>query len=192
MDTLQLMKDRHSVRQYINQPIEQDKRFVINKLIKEINEESGLQMQVFYDEPQCFDSFMAHYGKFENVTNYIAIVGENGSGKSTLAKLILGLYPVLEGTVRWGGIALEQWRVENLYRYMSVVSQNFVKYYLTLRENIGISCVEKLESDQELIRVLEQVGFTEKILLDQQLGTEYGGGIFRWDNGKKWRLHEEC
>ena len=47
-----------------------------NKLIKEINEESGLQMQVFYDEPQCFDSFMAHYGKFENVTNYIAIVGE--------------------------------------------------------------------------------------------------------------------
>ena len=36
MDTLQLMKDRHSVRQYINQPIEQDKRFVINKLIKEI------------------------------------------------------------------------------------------------------------------------------------------------------------
>ena len=123
---------------------------------------------------------------------HIAIVGENGSGKSTLAKLILGLYPVLEGTVRWGGIALEQWRVENLYRYMSVVSQNFVKYYLTLRENIGISCVEKLESDQELIRVLEQVGFTEKILLDQQLGTEYGGGIFRWDNGKKWRLHEEC
>lgn len=51
MDTLQLMKDRHSVRQYINQPIEQDKRLVINKLIKEINEESGLQMQVFYDEP---------------------------------------------------------------------------------------------------------------------------------------------
>lgn len=59
MDTLQLMKDRHSVRQYINQPIEQDKRFVINKLIKEINEESGLQMQVFYDEPQCFD-FLWH------------------------------------------------------------------------------------------------------------------------------------
>ena len=109
---------------------------------------------------------------------HIAIVGENGSGKSTLAKLILGLYPVLEGTVRWGGIALEQWMVENLYRHMSVVSQNFVKYYLTLRENIGISCVEKLESDQEIIRVLEQVGFTEKILLDQQLGTEYGGRDF--------------
>ena len=32
-------------------------------------------IQVFYDKPKCFDSFMAHYGKFENVKNYIAIVG---------------------------------------------------------------------------------------------------------------------
>ena len=109
---------------------------------------------------------------------HIAIVGENGSGKSTLAKLILGLYPVLKGTIRWGEIDLNQCMVENLHRYISVVSQNFVKYYLTLRDNIGISCVEKLESDQEIIRALEQVGFTEKISLNQQLGTEYGGVDF--------------
>ena len=109
---------------------------------------------------------------------HIAIVGENGSGKSTLAKLILGLYPVLKGTIRWGEIDLNQCMVENLYRHISVVSQNFVKYYLTLKENIGISCVEKLESDSEIIRVLEQVGFTEKISLNQQLGTEYGGVDF--------------
>ena len=32
-------------------------------------------MQAVYDEPNCFDSFMAHYGKFTNVSNYIAIVG---------------------------------------------------------------------------------------------------------------------
>lgn len=32
-------------------------------------------MQVFYDEPKCFDSFMAHYEKFSDVSNYIAIVG---------------------------------------------------------------------------------------------------------------------
>lgn len=91
MDTLQLMKDRHSVRQYINQPIEQDKRFVINKLIKEINEESGLQMQVFYDEPQCFDSFMAHYGKFENVTNYIQLL-EKKANKKKQDTMVKNLY----------------------------------------------------------------------------------------------------
>lgn len=44
-------------------------------MIKDVNAESKLSIQVFYDEPKCFDSFMAHYGKFENVKNYIAIVG---------------------------------------------------------------------------------------------------------------------
>ena len=75
MDCYQLMKERHSVRQYKKQAIEKEKRDKIDALISEINAESGLQMQVFYDEPKCFDSFMAHYGKFENVTNYITIAG---------------------------------------------------------------------------------------------------------------------
>jgi hypothetical protein len=34
--------------------------------------------RIIYDEPKCFDSFMAHYGHFTGVTNYIAIVGEKG------------------------------------------------------------------------------------------------------------------
>lgn len=75
MDILELMKERHSVRQYKKQQIGQETRNKINSLISEINAESGLQMQAFYDEPDCFDSFMAHYGKFKNVSNYIAIVG---------------------------------------------------------------------------------------------------------------------
>lgn len=75
MDILEIMKERHSVRQYKNQAIELSKREEINALIKAVNAESKLSMQVFYDEPKCFDSFMAHYGKFENVKNYIAIVG---------------------------------------------------------------------------------------------------------------------
>ena len=75
MEILELMEKRHSVRQYIKKPIEQEKRNEIDRCISEINEESGLNMQVFYDEPECFNSFMAHYGKFKNVENYIAVVG---------------------------------------------------------------------------------------------------------------------
>ena len=75
MDILEIMKNRHSVRQYKNQPIEPSNREEINTFVKELNNESELSMQIFYDEPKCFDSFMAHYGKFENVKNYIAIVG---------------------------------------------------------------------------------------------------------------------
>lgn len=76
MDILEIMKNRHSVRQYKNQSIETCKREEINSYIQEINKESGLSIQAFYDEPRCFDSFMARYGKFVNVKNYIAIVGK--------------------------------------------------------------------------------------------------------------------
>lgn len=75
MDILELMKERHSVRQYKNQTIELAKREAINALINDVNVKSKLSIQAFYDEPKCFNSFMAHYGKFENVENYIAIVG---------------------------------------------------------------------------------------------------------------------
>ncbi|MBR5046772.1 MAG: nitroreductase, partial [Eubacterium sp.] len=44
-------------------------------LIEECNEESGLHIQLILDDPECFESFLAHYGKFTNVKNYIAIVG---------------------------------------------------------------------------------------------------------------------
>lgn len=75
MDILEVMKNRHSVRQYTNQTIEDEKREIINSLIDNVNQKSGLNIQVFYDEPQCFSGFMAHYGHFKNVNNYIAIVG---------------------------------------------------------------------------------------------------------------------
>lgn len=75
MDILEIMKERHSVRQYNNQAIEPLKRKALNEFIKAVNAESGLSIQPFYNEPKCFDSIMAHYGKFKNVKNYIAIVG---------------------------------------------------------------------------------------------------------------------
>ncbi len=77
MDLMELMKERHSVRQYTDRPIEAEKREVINRHVEEINQESGLHIQVLYDEPKCFDSFIAHYGSFQNVKNYIAVIGKD-------------------------------------------------------------------------------------------------------------------
>lgn len=76
MSKLEVMKARHSVRQYTDKPIENEKRDVLNKLTSEINAKSGLNIQIVYDEPKCFDSFMAHYGKFSGVNNYIALIGK--------------------------------------------------------------------------------------------------------------------
>lgn len=76
MEILEVMKSRHSVRQYTDKKIESDKRNVLNKLAEECNSESGMNIQIIYDEPKCFDSFMAHYGKFSGCENYIAVVGK--------------------------------------------------------------------------------------------------------------------
>ncbi len=76
MEILEVMKSRHSVRQYTDKKIESDKRSVLNELVEECNSESGMNIQIIYDEPKCFDSFMAHYGKFSGCKNYIAVVGK--------------------------------------------------------------------------------------------------------------------
>lgn len=76
---LEVMTQRHSVRQYTDKKIEEEKREILNAEIAKINEETGLRFQICYDEPEAFDTFMAHYGKFEGVTNYIALVGQKGN-----------------------------------------------------------------------------------------------------------------
>ena len=70
------MKERHSVRQYSDKKIDGDVKTKLDTYVASINEESGLSMQIFYNEPNCFNSMLAHYGKFSNVKNYIEIVGK--------------------------------------------------------------------------------------------------------------------
>lgn len=79
MDMLEIMKARHSVRQYEEKRIEGERKETLISLVKECNKESGLNIQIIFDEPKCFESMMAHYGKFSGVKNYIALVGKKGA-----------------------------------------------------------------------------------------------------------------
>lgn len=84
MELIELMKERHSVRQYTDKKIEKEKREVLNALIAKINQKAGLHIQIIYDEPKCFNSMMAHYGKFDGVNNYIALVREKSKPDEAL------------------------------------------------------------------------------------------------------------
>ena len=84
MEIIELMKERHSVRQYTDKKIEKEKREVLNALIAKINQKAGLHIQIIYDEPKCFNSMMAHYGKFDGVNNYIALVREKSKSDESL------------------------------------------------------------------------------------------------------------
>ena len=78
MDLMEAMKERHSVRQYTDQTLDEEVIRLLTEEIDACNQESGLHIQLVKNEPKAFDGFMAHYGKFSGVTNYIAMVGKKG------------------------------------------------------------------------------------------------------------------
>lgn len=78
MNTIEAMKARHSVRQYKNIPLEPELISQLQAEIDACNQESGLHIQLVTNEPKAFDGFMAHYGKFSGVTNYLAMIGKKG------------------------------------------------------------------------------------------------------------------
>lgn len=80
MDFMNAIRERHSVRSYNENAIDGKVKTELLSFIELCNRESGLHMQLIMNEPQAFNGFMAHYGKFSGVRNYIAMIGKKGSG----------------------------------------------------------------------------------------------------------------
>ena len=78
MTTLELMKARHSVRQFIDKPLDKSAVSVLNREIEICNKESGLHIQLITNEPEAFQAGKASYGQFKCCKNYLAIVGPSG------------------------------------------------------------------------------------------------------------------
>lgn len=76
MEIIEVMRARHSVRQYTDQPIPEDVRGRLSDEVAKLNAEGGLNMQLFFDEPECFKAGKPHYGQFSGARNYLAIVGK--------------------------------------------------------------------------------------------------------------------
>ena len=80
MDWMEIMQARHSVRSYTDAPIGAELREQLGKALAACNAESGLHMQLAFDEPAAFSGFMGrHYGSFSGVCNYIGLIGKRGA-----------------------------------------------------------------------------------------------------------------
>ena len=106
----------------------------------------------------------------------IAIVGENGSGKSTLIKLLTGLYAPTQGQLTVGGLNTNTTVPIAIYPSISAVFQNFIRYKMTLEENITMSDSREKPHQNEVQRVLEEVKFqVEGVNLTTMLSPDFDG-----------------
>lgn len=112
----------------------------------------------------------------------ISLVGENGSGKSTLVKLLSGFYDDYEGEILINGISIRQINKENLGSKIGIIFQDFNKYELTCRENIGLGNIDLIDSDIKLQDAIDKAYASEMVNnlpngIDTQLGVWFSGGV---------------
>jgi ATP-binding cassette subfamily B protein len=120
----------------------------------------------------------------------IALVGENGSGKTTLIKLLTRLYEPTEGTISYQGRNLRDWSHAQLREKIGVIFQDFVRYQLTLRENVGFGSIESLQDQKRLDVAASQGGLDSLVsALDEGWETTLGGrfGKGRELSGGQWQ-----
>ena len=69
---------RHSVRQYTDKAIEEDKIEILNKQIDKINNDTGLKISLCINEPEAFQANKPNYGSFSGCRNYFVLAAEKG------------------------------------------------------------------------------------------------------------------
>ena len=107
----------------------------------------------------------------------LAIVGDNGSGKTTLIKLLTRLYEPTSGRITLDGRDLREWSPIALHRRIGVIFQDFVRYQLTVGDNIGAGDDLAYEDRMRWDDAAEQ-GLARPFILD--LPDQYDSQLGRW------------
>jgi ATP-binding cassette subfamily B protein len=112
----------------------------------------------------------------------LALIGENGAGKTTLVKLLARLYDPTEGQILLDGVDLREYDVEDLRHEIGVIFQDYLRYDLLVRENIGFGRLESL-ADQEQIETAARKSLAKGVIdrlpngYDQMVGRRFEGGV---------------
>ena len=111
----------------------------------------------------------------------IALVGENGAGKTTLAKILMGLYEPTSGRIVVDGVDLKEMALADWYRRIGAVFQDFTRYQVSLRENIGFGWLPKLDDAEAIASAAARSGAAEVAAslprgLETPLGREFQEG----------------
>jgi ATP-binding cassette subfamily B protein len=112
----------------------------------------------------------------------IALIGENGAGKTTLVKLLARLYDPTIGQILLDGVDLRDYDVADLRKEIGVIFQDYMRYELLVKENIGFGKIEDL-ADQSRIEMAAQKSMAFQVIgklpngYDQMIGRRFDGGV---------------
>jgi ATP-binding cassette subfamily B protein len=112
----------------------------------------------------------------------VALIGENGQGKTTIVKLITRLYDPTEGQVLLDGVDLRDYSLEDLYREIGVIFQDFMRYEMTARENVAVGRIEEI-GDIAGITAAAHKSLADEVIdrlpgkFDQMLGRRFESGL---------------
>lgn len=112
----------------------------------------------------------------------IALVGQNGAGKTTVVKLLARLYDPTAGRILLDGTDLREYSVEDLRREIGVIFQDYLRYDLEIRENIGFGKIDDL-GDRARIERAARKSLASDVIdrvpkgLDQIVGRRFEGGV---------------
>jgi ATP-binding cassette subfamily B protein len=120
----------------------------------------------------------------------LALVGENGAGKTTIVKLLTRLCDPSEGRITVDGIDLKDFAVADIHAHIGVIFQDFIRYSLSARENIGVGRIEA-QHDMDRIEDAAERSLADAVVAklpegyDQQLGRLFKKG--RDLSGGEWQ-----
>jgi ATP-binding cassette, subfamily B, bacterial len=112
----------------------------------------------------------------------VALIGENGQGKTTIVKLITRLYDPTEGQVLLDGVDLREYSLEDLYREIGVIFQDFMRYEMTASENIAVGKIDEIDNPN-LLLMAAQKSLADEVVdrlplkYKQMLGRRFDGGL---------------
>lgn len=122
----------------------------------------------------------------------IALVGANGAGKTTLLMLLMRYYEPTRGEILVNGINIREIPIKQYRHLFGTIFQDFVMFSLSLRENIALGDLDRMNKDEDIYKVVCRSQLNEifeplEKFLDTHIGSDFETGV-NLSNGQIQRI----